>query len=161
MKMEHSQTIWFCRDSFLGPCLFWKDIIALLVCLKYYSFYVNIKLLFWILWIWTFMPKWRKLHVNDIFFSFGHLDFYMVQSNSLVLTWGFKYSSISTSNHVFQNINAKISLAHHAQSLIHSWNSLALISIDGHLHSPLIHLVDVRLSPSFCLLHNHHILFHL
>ena len=38
--------------------------------------------------------------------------------------------------------------------------SLTLISIDGHLHSPLIHLVDVRLSPSFCLLHNHR-LFHL
>ena len=30
--------------------------------------------------------------------------------------------------------------------------SLTLISIDGHLHSPLIRLVDVRLSP-FCLLH--------
>ena len=39
--------------------------------------------------------------------------------------------------------------------------SLTLISIDGHLHSPLIRLVDVRLSPSFCLLHNHHILFNL
>ena len=34
--------------------------------------------------------------------------------------------------------------------------SLTLISIDGHLHSPLIHLVDVRLSSSFCLLPNHH-----
>ena len=34
--------------------------------------------------------------------------------------------------------------------------SLTLISINGHLHSPLIRLVDVRLSPSFCLLHNHH-----
>ena len=39
--------------------------------------------------------------------------------------------------------------------------SLTLISIDGHLHSSLICLVDVRLSPSFCLLHNHLILFHL
>ena len=39
--------------------------------------------------------------------------------------------------------------------------SLTLISIDGHLHSPLIRLVDGRLSPSFCLLHNHHTLFHL
>ena len=39
--------------------------------------------------------------------------------------------------------------------------SLTLISIDVHLHSPLICLVDVRLSPSFCLLHNHHILFYL
>ena len=34
--------------------------------------------------------------------------------------------------------------------------SLTLISIDGHLHSPLILLVDVRLSSPFCLLHNHH-----
>ena len=34
--------------------------------------------------------------------------------------------------------------------------SLTLISIDGHLHSPLIRLVDVRLSsPTFCP-HNHH-----
>ena len=30
-----------------------------------------------------------------------------------------------------------------------------LISIDGHLHSLLIRLVDVRLSSQFCLLHNH------
>ena len=34
--------------------------------------------------------------------------------------------------------------------------SLTLISIDGHLHSPSIRLVDVRLSSPFCLLHNHH-----
>ena len=34
--------------------------------------------------------------------------------------------------------------------------SLTLISIDGHLHGPLIRLVDVRLSSPFCLLHNHH-----
>ena len=34
--------------------------------------------------------------------------------------------------------------------------SLTLIPIDGHLHSPLIRLVDVRLSSPFCLLHNHH-----
>ena len=35
-----------------------------------------------------------------------------------------------------------------------AWQSLllALTSIDGHLHSPLISLVDARLSP-FCLLH--------
>ena len=38
--------------------------------------------------------------------------------------------------------------------------SLTLISIDGNLHSPLIHLVDMRLSPSFCHLHNQR-LFHL
>ena len=35
--------------------------------------------------------------------------------------------------------------------------SLTLISIDGHLHSPLIRLVDVRpFSPFFCPLHKHH-----
>ena len=34
--------------------------------------------------------------------------------------------------------------------------SLTLISIDGHLHSPLIRLVDVSLSSPFCLLHKHH-----
>ena len=35
--------------------------------------------------------------------------------------------------------------------------SFTLISIDGHLHSLLIRLVDVGLSsPPFCLLHNHH-----
>ena len=36
-----------------------------------------------------------------------------------------------------------------------AWQSLllALTSIDGHLHSSLISLVDVRPSPFFCLLH--------
>ena len=46
-----------------------------------------------------------------------------------------------------------------------AWQSLllALTSIDGHLHSPLISLVDVRLSPFLSSPHNphHHILFHL
>ena len=52
----------------------------------------------------------------------------------------------------------------YSSQCICSWQSLllTLTSIDGHLHSPLISRVDVRLSP-FCLLHNlhHHILFHL
>ena len=39
--------------------------------------------------------------------------------------------------------------------------SLTLISINGHLHSPLIRLGDVRLSSPFCLLHNHHSIPHL
>ena len=45
-----------------------------------------------------------------------------------------------------------------------AWQSLllALTSIDGHLHSPLISCVNVRLSPILCSPHNphHHILFH-
>ena len=39
--------------------------------------------------------------------------------------------------------------------------SLTLISINGHLHSPFIRLVDVRLSSPFCLLHNHHSIAHI
>ena len=46
-----------------------------------------------------------------------------------------------------------------------AWQSLllALTSIDGHLHSPLISRVDVRLSSFLSSPHNphHHILFHL
>ena len=56
-KMKHGQTIWFCRDELSLAMLFWKDIIAWLVCLKYYYFYVNIKILYWIFRIWTFMPQ--------------------------------------------------------------------------------------------------------
>ena len=44
-----------------------------------------------------------------------------------------------------------------------AWQSLllALTSIDGHLHSPLVRLVNVRLSSPFCLLHNHHSIPHI
>ena len=52
-----AKTIWFCRDKLSLAMLFWEDIIILLVWLKYYCFYVNIKLLFWIIRIWTFMPQ--------------------------------------------------------------------------------------------------------
>ena len=55
-KMKHGQTIWFCRDKLSLAMLFWEDIIILLVCLKYYCFYVNIKLL-QIIQTWTFMPQ--------------------------------------------------------------------------------------------------------
>ena len=45
-----------------------------------------------------------------------------------------------------------------------AWQSLLLMltSIDGHLHSPLIILINVRLSPFLSSPHNlhHHILFH-
>ena len=61
-KMEHNQTIWFCRDELSLAMLSWEDMIDLLVCLKYYCFYVNIKLLSWIFRIWTFIPQLRELH---------------------------------------------------------------------------------------------------
>ena len=41
--------------------LFWEDMIALLVCLKYYYFYVNIKLLSWIFRIWIFITQLRRI----------------------------------------------------------------------------------------------------
>ena len=55
-------------------------------------------------------------------------------------------------------------LSIHSSSASVAWQSLllALTSIDGHLHSPLIILVNVRLSPFLSSPHNphHHILFH-
>ena len=55
-------------------------------------------------------------------------------------------------------------LSIHSSSASVAWQSLLLMltSIDGHLHSPLIILVNVRLSPFLSSPHNphHHILFH-
>ena len=55
-------------------------------------------------------------------------------------------------------------LSIHSSSASVAWQSLllTLTSIDGHLHSPLISRVDVRLSPFLSSPHNphHHILFH-
>ena len=56
-KLKHGLIIWFCRDELSLAMLFWEDIIAWLVCLKYYYFYVNNKILSWIFRIWTFMPQ--------------------------------------------------------------------------------------------------------
>ena len=53
----------------------------------------------------------------------------------------------------FLSIHTLIALVH---PLHGNRYSLTLISIDGHLHCPLIGLVDVRLSSPFCLFHNHH-----
>ena len=57
MKMKHSLTIWFFRDELSLAMLFWEDMIAWLVCLKYYYFLCQYELLFWTIWIWTFMPQ--------------------------------------------------------------------------------------------------------
>ena len=54
---------------------------------------------------------------------------------------------------VFLSFHTLIALVH---PLHGNPYSLTLISIDGHLNSPLIRLFDVRLSSPFCLLHNHH-----
>ena len=59
-EMKHGQTIWFCRDELSLAMLFWEDIIAWLVWLKYYYFYLNIQLLSWIFRIWIFMSQLRR-----------------------------------------------------------------------------------------------------
>ena len=54
MKMEHNQTIWFYRDKLSLAMLFWEDIIALLVCLKYYCF----------MSLWTFVLNLLDLNIH-------------------------------------------------------------------------------------------------
>ena len=61
MKMEHSQTIWFCRHNFLWPCYFEKTWLLWLVCLKYYYFLCQYELLSWIFRIWIFISQLRRL----------------------------------------------------------------------------------------------------
>ena len=77
-KMKHGQTIWFCRDELSLAMLFWEDIIAWLVCLKYYYFYVNIKLLSWIFRIWIFIPQLRRitLKICQVAFHIKNSVFY-------------------------------------------------------------------------------------
>ena len=69
-------------------------------------------------------------------------------------SWMHTYLVSSLSFHTLIALSASI-----------AWQSLLLTftSIDGHLHSPLISRVDVRLSPFFSSPHNRHhiILFHL
>ena len=107
--MKHSLTIWFCRDELSFAMLFWEDIIALLVCLKYYYFYVNIKLLSWILWICIFIPQLRRItlklwqlafHIKN--YLFYHLptrgragiklgDAWYVSNVSIIFDWSMLY----------------------------------------------------------------------
>ena len=105
---------------------------------------------------------------------------------SLVLSLSYTSGKFSLQNLacIFQQWASSSALGHHEQaswmhthlvsfvelSYIYSssasvaWQSLllALISIDGHLPSPLISLVDVRLYPFLSSLHNppHYTLFH-
>ena len=59
-KMEHDWTIWFCRDELSLAMLFWENIIALFVCLKYYYSLCQYELLSWIFLIWIFIPQLRR-----------------------------------------------------------------------------------------------------
>ena len=54
MKVEHSQTIWFCRDSFLWPCYFEK---TWLLCQYAWSIIVFMS-------IWTFVLNISDLNIH-------------------------------------------------------------------------------------------------
>ena len=56
--------------------LFCEDMIACLVCLKYYYFLCQYELLFCIIWIWTFMPHWKKITLRNMLESIPHQKFF-------------------------------------------------------------------------------------
>ena len=55
MKIEHSQTMWFCRDSFLLPCYFEKT---------WLLFISMLEVLLFLLSIWTFILNHLDLNVH-------------------------------------------------------------------------------------------------
>ena len=56
-KMDMTKLYDFVGTNFLLPCYFEKTWLLLLVCLKYYYFFCQYELLFWIIWIWKFMTQ--------------------------------------------------------------------------------------------------------
>ena len=98
--------------------------------------------------------------------SFRHfhilVEFFIIELGLYIPMMGFlKLRQVFVSNRVGCTPTQFLLLSFHTFiALVHPLHgnpySLTLISINGHLHSPLIHLVDVRLSSPFCLLHNHH-----
>ena len=96
--------------------------------------------------------------------SYTSGNFFVIELGLYILMMGFlKMPQVFMSKQVGCTPTQFLFLSFHKLiALVHPLHgnpySLTLISIDGHLHSPLICLVDVRLSPSFCLLHNH--IFH-
>ena len=96
----------------------------------------------------TFIYQW-EFHIIE-------LGLYIPMMGFLKIALGLREQASWMHTHQFLllSFHTFIALVH---SLHGNPSSLTLISIDGHLHSPLIRLVDVRLSsPPFCLLHNHH-----
>ena len=61
--------------NFLFPCYFEKIWLLWLVCLKYYYFLCLYELLFCIIWIWIFMPQWKKITLWIMLGSIPHQKF--------------------------------------------------------------------------------------
>ena len=103
-----------------------------------------------------------------LFFTFIYQwEFFIIELGLYIPMMGFlKMPQVFVSKRVGCTPTQFLSLSFHILiALVHPFHgnpySLTLISIDGHLHSPLIRLVDVRLSSPFCLLHNHHSIPHI
>ena len=92
-------------------------------------------------------------------------EFFIIELGLYIPTMGFvKMPQVFVSKQVGCTPTSFLLLSIHSSSASVAWQSLLLMltSIDGHLHSPLIILVNVRLSPFLSSPHNphHHILFH-
>ena len=55
VKMEHSHTIWFCRDELSFAMLFWEDMIDLISMLEVLLFFIS---------IWTFVLNLSDLNIH-------------------------------------------------------------------------------------------------
>ena len=89
-------------------------------------------------------------------------EFYIIELGLYIPMTGFlKLPQVFVSKQVGCTPTQFLLLSFHTLiALVHPLHvnpySLTLISIDGHFHSPLTRLVDMKLSSPFCLLHNHH-----
>ena len=92
-------------------------------------------------------------------------EFFIIELGLYIPMMGFlKMPQVFVSKQVGCTPTSFLLLSIHSSSASVAWQSLLLMltSIDGHLYSPLIILVNVRLSPFLFSPHNphHHILFH-
>ena len=94
-KMEHGQTIWFCRDELSLAMLFWEDMIALISILEVLLFLCQYELLSWILWIWIFIPQLRRIALKLCQVSF-HIKNYLFYHLPTQGRAGIKLGDVST-----------------------------------------------------------------
>ena len=82
MQMEHSQTIWFCRDCFFGHVILRRHN-CFVSMLEVLLFLYQYELLSWIFRIWIFIPQLRRiilklcqvaLHIKNSVFIIYLLD---------------------------------------------------------------------------------------
>ena len=112
-------------------------------------------------------PCFSYSESHKLSFSYQQ-EFFIIELGLYIPTMGFSNAlglrEQASSMHTHLLSFVELSYIYSSSASV-AWQSLllALTSIDGHLHSPLISRVDVRLSPFLSSPHNlhHHILFHL